>query len=278
MNNPSQHTSQTASAAQVLDRPPLPSGEQPSAVHGKAPATASQDGADPQGFLKALLQLESQARGAQTVKELCFVLANETRRLVTFRQALIVSVMPSRRTVCQVEAVSSVAVVDRKAPMVNWVERVLRSLWENQSLQTPCHLTATHCPKNLQADWKRFAFPHVLWCPLVWGNQEVMGGLWLGRETPWKDAEIQLVRRFAETVAHAWQALGGTKKSVRNWTFPKKWIWGVVGILVLAMFLPVRLSTLAPVEVVARDPAVVTAPLDGVLAEILVQPNTVVQK
>jgi pyruvate/2-oxoglutarate dehydrogenase complex dihydrolipoamide acyltransferase (E2) component len=41
---------------------------------------------------------------------------------------------------------------------------------------------------------------------------------------------------------------------------------------------PVRLSTLAPVEVVARDPAVVTAPLDGVIAEILVDPNTAVQE
>jgi multidrug resistance efflux pump len=39
------------------------------------------------------------------------------------------------------------------------------------------------------------------------------------------------------------------------------------------MAAPVRLSVLAPAEVVARDPAVVRAPLDGVVHRVLVTPN-----
>ncbi len=42
------------------------------------------------------------------------------------------------------------------------------------------------------------------------------------------------------------------------------------------MFLPVRLSTLAPAKVVAQDPVVVSAPMDGVVADILVSPNATV--
>jgi len=105
-----------------------------------------------------------------------------------------------------------------------------------------------------------------------------MGGIWLAGDRPWQEGEIQLIRRFAETVAHAWNALRQTKISVKQWTVSKRWLWVGLALLIGVMCVPVRLSTLAPIEVVARDPAVVTAPLDGVIAEILVQPNTVVEE
>lgn len=226
----------------------------------------------------ALLQLESQVRKAQTVKELCFLLANETRCLVDFRQACIFSINPKGRARGRVEAVSSVAVVDRNAPMIHWIERVILELWDQGILQSPGTLSATHCSTDLQRDWKSFSFPHVLWCPVILADQRVIGGLWLTREIPWQDGDGQLIRRFAETVAHAWHALGGTKRRVKNWKVLKNWIWGVLVVVMAAMWLPVRLSTLAPVEVVPRDPSVVTAPLDGVLGDILVHPNTLVQR
>jgi multidrug efflux pump subunit AcrA (membrane-fusion protein) len=38
------------------------------------------------------------------------------------------------------------------------------------------------------------------------------------------------------------------------------------------------MSTLAPAKIVAKDPLIVNAPIDGVIAEILVLPNTVVSE
>jgi hypothetical protein len=229
-------------------------------------------------LLVTLLQLESQVRAAQTVKELCFLLANETRRIIAFQQACVFSIGSHLGSVCQVEVASSVAVVNRKSPMVQWIEEVVTSLWDQHALNAPCHVSAEQCPKHLQADWRQFAFPHVLWCPIMWGDQHVMGGMWLARERPWQEGEIQLIRRFAETVAHAWNALGKKKTFVRNWTVSKRWLWVGLVLLVGVMCIPVRLSTLAPVQVVAREPVVVTAPLEGVIAEIVVQPNTLVQE
>ena len=268
---------QSPGGTQVVDSPPnTTTSAPPSSEESDTPSRRITD-IDPH-FLVTLLQLESQARAAQTVKELCFLLANETRRLITFRQACVVSFGTNLTGACKVEVVSSVAVVDRKSPMVQWMEKVVSSLWENQALEAPCHLTTNQCPTHLQAEWRRFAFPHVLWCPIIFGNQQVLAGMWLGRERPWQEGEIQLLRRFAETVAHAWNALGKTKTSVKHWTFSKRWLWMGLALFIGVMCIPVHLSTLAPVEVVARDSVVVTAPLDGVIAEILVQPNTVVQK
>ncbi len=268
-------TCQSSVGAGVME-PPAPTQASSASTSGQssAPPDKGSD-IDPQ-LLLALLQLESQVRAAQTVKELCFLLANETRRLIGFRQACVFSFGTNLRQACQVEVVSSVAIVDRKSPMVQWMEEVVSDLWGRQALQAPCHLNVEQCAKHLQADWRRFAFPHVLWCPIVWNSQQVMGGVWLARERPWQEGEIQLIRRFAETAAHAWNALGKTKTSVKNWTLSQRWLWVVLVLMVGVMCVPIRLSTLAPVEVVAHEPAVVTAPLDGVIAEIFVEPNTVV--
>jgi len=57
-----------------------------------------------------------------------------------------------------------------------------------------------------------------------------------------------------------------------------KWYW--IGLLVVlgAMWIPVPMSTLAPTEIVAKDPTIVSAPINGVIAEIRVPPNTMVTK
>lgn len=244
---------------------------------GPSPAPNANTAVNPQIIL-ALLHLESRVRKVQSVKELCFCLANETRRLVGFRQACILSILLNGRTKCRVEAVSSLASVDRKAPMIHWMEQVVSSLWKDNHLQAPGLISSTQCPKDLQDDWKHFAFPFVLWCPFIGADQQVIGGMWLSREMPWQEGEIQLIGRFGETIAHAWQALEVRKPYRNYWKVLKKWIWGIAVLLLAAMWLPVRLSVLAPVEVVPRDPSVVTAPLDGVLKEILVHPNTLVQE
>jgi hypothetical protein len=153
--------------------------------------------------LASLLHVEHQVRKAQTTQELCFILANETRRLVNFRQACIFSFPPKGRTRCKVEAVSSVATLDRRAPMIVWLERVVAALRECGHFHSPGLLTSAQCPHHLQEDWHHFAFPYVMWCPLTFGAQHVPGGIWLTRETPWQDSEVQVIRWLADTAAHA---------------------------------------------------------------------------
>ena len=53
---------------------------------------------------------------------------------------------------------------------------------------------------------------------------------------------------------------------------------GAACALLAAGAIPVRLSVLAPGELVAAQPAVLRAPLDGVVAQIHVQPNQIVKQ
>ena len=54
--------------------------------------------------------------------------------------------------------------------------------------------------------------------------------------------------------------------------------WMLVAATLGALAIPVPMSTLAPAKIVAKDPLIVSAPIDGVIAEILVLPNTVVSE
>ena len=78
--------------------------------------------------LSILLQLEAEARRAPSLKALQFLIVNETRRLIRYRQAVLVTMPRADASAMTVEAVSSVAVVERDAPMMQWLEGTLAAL------------------------------------------------------------------------------------------------------------------------------------------------------
>lgn len=225
--------------------------------------------------LTILLQLEGQARAQPTGTALEFFIVNETRRLITYRQAFLLGAGRHPTSPYQVQAASSLSLVERDAPMMRWLEEVVRNIRTGPDIEGPKRISAEDCSPSLRDGWKEFVGPHALWCPLRHPDRSLLGALWLDRDQPWQDNEIQILQRLVETYAHASKALA-KPSSFGIWKVPRLVTWLVVVGVLLALCIPVHLSTLAPVKVVAKEPAVVTAPMDGVLAEVLVPPNTMV--
>ena len=82
--------------------------------------------------------------------------------------------------------------------------------------------------------------------------------------------------RICDTFAHAWFALIGKEKLRRKPHYERLILGSVLFIIASFFIIPVRISALAPVEVVAKEPTIVSAPMDGVIQDILVPPNTLV--
>ncbi|SOD90766.1 efflux RND transporter periplasmic adaptor subunit [Caenispirillum bisanense] len=230
-----------------------------------------------------LLQLEREARHAESEDAFRFVVVNQTRRLVAFRQAVLVRLEGPGLFV--VDAVSNVPVIDREAPLVRWIARVLAALRPDLPPETPLEpgqpagrrLDPAALPEALRADWAEWWLPEALWQPLTAPDGRLLGGLVLLREEPFKPAERVLADRLADAYAHAWEALRrrlGRRFADARTHRRRRWIMAAaaaVAVVVLAW--PVRQSALAPAEVVPRDPWMVAAPLEGVVEEVLVQPN-----
>ncbi|MCX5728513.1 MAG: HlyD family efflux transporter periplasmic adaptor subunit, partial [Nitrospirae bacterium] len=78
--------------------------------------------------------------------------------------------------------------------------------------------------------------------------------------------------------AYAWRAVGPSNSRRWRWGLSRTTTWILAAATLGALAIPVPMSTLAPAKIVAKDPLIVSAPIDGVIAEILVLPNTVVSE
>ncbi|MCG8325718.1 MAG: hypothetical protein MI673_09385 [Thiotrichales bacterium] len=118
--------------------------------------------------LSVLLQLEGMARSAESLKALEFLIVNDTRKLVPYGNAFLFSVSGNNKY--RIETASSIAVIDKDAPSVRWLQRLLSGLSGTHPLESMQQLDAKSCPEQQHDDWHEYALPFVLWCPLKLAN------------------------------------------------------------------------------------------------------------
>ncbi|MDH5338020.1 MAG: hypothetical protein OEW20_17060, partial [Nitrospira sp.] len=197
--------------------------------------------------LAALTHLEGQIRAAKTIQELQFLSVNETRRLIPYEQAFLLSAPHSANEACRVLNASSVAVVDRDAPMMVWLEQAVRALFQAaDNKEQPTVITEELLPESLRSGWREFVKGHVFWCPLQHPDETVLGAWWFERDFPWQENDVAIVHRLASSYAYAWKALS---KKEQSWakTIKKPTWWLVLVALIAALCLPIRISAVAPV-------------------------------
>jgi len=217
--------------------------------------------------LTGLLQLETRVRAAAG-DELSFLMVNETLNAVRYRQALLWRAAPVSRIV----AVSGVATPDAHAPFVVWMSRLCRAL-ECRKTDGIQELTADDVAPDLRSEWPQWLPAYVVWIPLA----PRLGALVLAREETLGEADRHLLGFLADAYAHAWRAQL-PKVNFRDRAFyasPRKKALMAAAALALvgACFVPGRQSVLAPAEIIPREPAVIRAPLEGVVDNVLVKPN-----
>ncbi len=225
-----------------------------------------------------LLQLESMARAASSKQALSFMIVNETRRLLNYRQAyLFLSTHPIQRK-CDLVAASSVAVVETNAPFAIWMNKLKKQLFDSNTINKQKQIDQSQCPQELLEGWGEFSLPFVLWTPLKLPDGTFVGGLWLTRENPWQDNEMALLKRLGETYAHAMIAVTSRRSMYKRPTVVKVAIWVIVFFLLAVLLKPIQLTALAPAEITAIEPEIISSPMDGVIADVYYPPNSYVAK
>ncbi|MEO1206400.1 MAG: HlyD family efflux transporter periplasmic adaptor subunit [Pseudomonadota bacterium] len=225
---------------------------------------------------EVILKVDDRIRAAGDETELLHVIANETRTLVGARQVFVLRA--GKRGQWRVAAVSSLALIERETPFVRWIESLAVGVSRDGRVGEGFEFSL---PAYCQADdpeVKTYPFQNFYWQPLALSDGTAFAGLLLARERFWQKPDTALLSRQAGVYVSAWKALFG-ERSLR--ARPKRalrlgWV-GAVAALGLS-FVPVPMTALAPVEIVARDPHRVTAPLDGVVDDVLVQPNQLVRR
>lgn len=220
--------------------------------------------------LSTLLQLVERARQARTVEELAFLMVNETHVLMPYRQAAL-WLCPDGGG--KVAALSGVALPDGNGPYMQWLKRALSHL-DKQGGTALRAVTAADLPPREAGEWAEWLPEYGLWVPLVSSAGEKLGALLLARETEW-EADQPVLDHLRGAYGHALAALDQKRTwlPVKGRWKDKRWGYGAVLGVVLALWTPVPLTVLAPAQVTPLHPAVQRAPLEGVVDSFHVKPN-----
>lgn len=232
-----------------------------------------------------LLQHEAEVRRLAAEDDLLFHLANQIGSLLPCGQVM---VWQRHRSAGQfrLRVVSGLADVDRDAPLVQALERGIARLDTERRLAEPLVLDTTELGEPARgraeggdADPALADYPHghAMWLPLKDRTLATDAGALFTRETPFTAGEQTLLKRLAETYAHAWAALPVQRGFGFGTRITRVRLLLLLGALSGAGLIPVRLSVMAPVEVVAEKPFVVTAPINGVIRAIVPAPNSLVK-
>jgi multidrug efflux pump subunit AcrA (membrane-fusion protein) len=239
----------------------------------------------PANPLLTLLGLARRARDAASADELAFLLVNDSHALSPYRQAALWLADGG------VRALSGIVAVDANAPYAQWLARVGRHLASGDG-GVRC-VAAADLPAADAAEWGDWLPRFALWLPLAGAardGQASRGGLLLAAEQAWSDEAIALLAEWVATWAHAWRAQFRAsawmrlRRSARDWLRAQpELVWWrrrrvrLAALAAAVLLFPVRLSVLAPGELVAANPATIRAPLEGVLGQFHVQPNATVK-
>ena len=231
----------------------------------------------------ALKDLAHRARQAASDRELGFLLVNDTLALVPYRQAALWLQDGG------VWSLSGVVQVDANVPHVQWLQAVCQHL-QAQVGDKVRTFTASDLPPELAAEWAQWWPAHALWLGAT--SSDVQGAGILLRDAEWSPEELSTLQEWNEVWWHAFAALHrprithlkawrGKLSQALAWQEGQVW-WRqrrvqIIGALLAILFWPVRLTVLAPGELVPAHPLVMRAPLDGVIDVFHVQPNQLIK-
>ena len=241
--------------------------------------------------LELLFELARRARQAPDLAVLSFIAVNDSHELSPYRQAALWLAGEGVKTL------SGVVQLEANAPYAQWLGRLCQHL-SNQGLPARPVEAAT-LPGDLAGEWAHWLPAYGLWLPLTQGiegllvggadERHLQGGLLLAREQPWSEAELAVLAEWISIWSHAWGALQRPKawwdwqrwrlalKSQRRLPWRRRRsLWGIAAMLAV-LALPVRLTVLAPGELVPAHPTLIRAPQDGVIDSFSVKPNERVQ-
>lgn len=227
-------------------------------------------------FYQTLLHIANRAVEARLVTSLSFIMVNETIQATPYRQAAYFDLSLNDKP--KLAAASGLVSAEENSPYTVWVNDFARDFNADKSYQLLDFANSTAKHREF---WQEWLPDQLIVIPLKDFSNTLLGYNLFAKETPWTEQEIGILLHLHKTYAYCLSTL---HKETGRW---KKWLSAVFsrkGIVIgsaalgLLMLIPVRLSALAPAEIIALNAFSVASPQDGVIANFNVEPNVKVKK
>lgn len=220
--------------------------------------------------LGVLLQIEARALEAQALPALRFTIVNETHALTPYRQAALFELEGDRLVLTAASGLVSVA---NESPFAVWLSRFAQRFPRDGAIH---RLDLADASPEDATGWGEWLPEHLVLVPLRDRKGTLQGLVMYAAEAPWSDEACDLLGRLHVTYGYCFAGMRQTAQDRWQWLrslFRKRNRWLIAGALLASLFIPVRLSVLAPAEVIALNAVAVAAPQDGVVGSFAVTPN-----
>jgi len=219
--------------------------------------------------LQTLMGLENEALEASDLITLRHIAVNRPRALIQTGHIFWISRNGKK---IKIEAISSQAKVDKTTPFVQWMTRQLGTRARKGELDSQKQWQLDNSSEETPFT---YPFKHALYAPFAPNPRN--GGLLFTREHPFRKVDGHLAKRMATIFGLS--ATTTQRKRRKSLNINRCLAsWGIAAIFALLLAIPVPMTTLAPAEIVARKPYMMTAPFDGIIEDILVPPNAHVRQ
>ena len=219
--------------------------------------------------LQILIAIEGEALDAKDVLSLKHIAVNRPRSLLKFGHVIWVH---RNGNSIRLDAISSQSQIDKTTPFAQWMTSELSARARENILDSEAE---RQFDNNEDEGSLAYPFSHALYAPF--SPHPKSGGLLFTRDSKFRDSERPQIKRLSQIFGVTAAAMG-QKKRARMTVKKRNIFYGTLITLALISFIPVPMTTLAPAEIVAENPYIITAPMDGVVEQILVPPNTLVTK
>jgi multidrug efflux pump subunit AcrA (membrane-fusion protein) len=172
--------------------------------------------------------------------------------------------------------VSGLAELIEDSPYTVWLRELGVELARRCSEHPAC-LTLSDLPESFSEGWAEW-LPEWLMVFLILSPKGRCLGIAAYAVESLPDEERQtLLARLMPVYGYAWTVLAPPRSSRRILTFRRSRLL-LAALVPIILAIPIRLSVLAPAEVIALDAQAVSAPMEGVVGAFSVQPNQPVKK
>lgn len=219
----------------------------------------------PKDGLTVLLQMEADIRALISEEELGFHSVNATRPLLNQRQAFVFKSRNGGKSF-RLFGASSLHTIDRTSPYVHALEKAVQQATSKHKAQEVFIFSLPNAKGT-----ETFPFRHALWAPMHMPNGSCFGGLLYCNDKAWSPSNITIADRLRRMYGYAWTAVVGRKRLQTKPLWRRFIPLFVIGGFILACFIRVPQTVVAPTEIVAKDPTIIAAPIRGVVREVLVQ-------
>lgn len=222
-------------------------------------------------LLASISRLGLKAFSTKSRQSLIFLMLNDTQQVIRYDRAVLWKVNDKKK--CEIVGVSGEAAIDPRTTLARQLIELVHTI-------SPLHQAQILPQDVIEPYLKGEGHPSasVVWLPIKSGDKLKLG-LWLERwEGPkWQYDEIEILSFLMQNYGAAWDKF--EHRGFFMPSIPKKPLYFVaLALFILTFIIHVPLRIVAPCEVVPESPYHITAPLDGIIEQIDVDPGQLVKK